>query len=228
MDLSAPEVPNVTPADNPPVLQPDDPEEALGTPEGPFTDSAPPPVPGAVQELLDDINQAPEMPVPDFQIPPGSFESKVSLLTLQWINENNRVAGRSPQKRLRILHHLGELRATAPIEFNSITKRNIGRSQRDRLSRLIKRLCLITRRIGLARLYGTEVLTPNRLDKITDPDFKSHLLPGIRTTSEDLALEDRGGVTSPGSPAAVDWEWQPDNDHLEHSNVPGSPWVYSP
>jgi len=226
VDLPIPPPPEVTPvtqdeppSDNLPVPQNVDVVDDPGTPDGPSADSSPPAPPQFVQELLRDLNNAPAERVPEFQIPPGDHEAKVSLLTLQYIKEARRPTINA-LKLLRIANHLGAIYEDRPLATRTLLLKRLGHAQQARLLRIIKRTRLIVQKIGLSRLYGTTLLTPDRLSKFTSQDFRQHLLPGIQANSEDLVLRDGGGVTSPSSPPAEDWIWIPDDDQLEHSDVP--------
>lgn len=225
VDLPAPPATEVTPvvqnapSDNLTIPQSTDVDDDPGTPDGPSADSSPPVIPQGVQELLRDLNRAPAEPVPDFQIPPGDHEAKVSLLTLQYIKEARRPKINA-HKLLRIAYHLGAIYEEQPCATRALLLKRLGHAQHARLIRIMKRTRLIVQRIGLSRMYGTTLLTPDRLHKLPNPEFRQHLLPGIQVNSEDLVLKDGGGVTSPSSPPAPDWIWLPDDDQLECSDVP--------
>jgi hypothetical protein len=152
-------------------------------------------VPDPVQELLDDLNHSEPQTIPEFCLPPGDLEARVSLLTLQYINE-----GRRPRKRrllqLRVAYHLGELHHEYPRTVWKFLGERVDRNLRAKIQVTIKRTYQIVQRIGLARLYGTQQLSTRRLRTLSQHDVTHYLLPGIQERSEDLALKDEGYVVS--------------------------------
>ena len=147
-------------------------------------------VPRHVRTLLDDIATAPLTAYEDLSPPAGGPLLQCAALLCRYQHMAIRTGrGRVDEpQQLHIAYLLGKLYREHQTEVQGELNRVMDRRQRANIRRGLKRAYAVVSRIGLARLYGTTVLSYNRIRDLSVTDYTTFLLPGLPQSSRDLAF----------------------------------------
>jgi hypothetical protein len=156
-------------------------------------------------DVLCDLEDAPQRPVPELSISHGTPSHKVAYLFERLSKECRRNPKRF-HRQMHLAYLLGAYQNDYPVQFrNQLHAFKKCERSRSRLSTAIRRTRQIGQLVGLSRLYGTTVTTFARIKAMPAGYYTNILLPALRNhqwpddalqTSEDLVFSDGASVTS--------------------------------